>query len=737
MNERLRKYQTAPIALAIIAALLPTDALSDDVPSSTVVPREEWVNTNYGNNKLGFARGAPVCIKTQGATIHHTDTNVTLPGDCDPFNPTAVCLQAMNTMLSFHTRSKHDKNSPGRGWDDIGYNYVVDPNGVVYEGRDRVEQVCTYEHGEAKCSHPKEYAEVKAAHARPLNNACSLGVALIGNFVKNQPTARQISALTNFLANKFAELGINPNEPVLWADYSTYPPDYMVAAQPTANGHPRFIDTPIVYHDELQDKDCPGNNLKYYYLRTSDDLARNDFRERLREDIFHRMPANLRGPRFLSRIEVIGGQAATNIPMQAVQQARENQESAGKKRTSAMMIGNVINIEIGDSYEGLTYNYRVVPWDEEQRTFELIFNGPFPNTAVHSLKASPEISSSGFVANVLHQLRVGYAKDEAGQPIQRVYVELKDGQSFDEIDLLPSVSGNTLTLELAPKSEPAWTPAILKPLEASAINSELRLQIGNTIVAGRVVDIKMHSWIPAIEITIPGPFVETELTSYHQADLTVPGWGVTVKEVRTGYNQSDDELTVIVEFQSREDFVQVFPDLSSVNVTLADSILSLSPTGTPAPVQAVVPVPQEEVVKVVEPEKKPAPIEKPTIHYTGPYSVRVNFNEPEGFDDQRHIDRLPDTSGAYPARSNEIVFAINGEFENLSLASAKAGADQKTLGRVRIEYRLADIDNATESANRVFIICTVKGDAKDYEVTAAESENNLFEAWIRKKSRVR
>lgn len=65
-----------------------------------------------------------------------------------------------------------------QGWGDIGYHYVVDPFGQVWEGR------------------PLSW---QGAHVAAQNQG-NLGVMVLGNFQKQRPTAAQLDALDRFVA---------------------------------------------------------------------------------------------------------------------------------------------------------------------------------------------------------------------------------------------------------------------------------------------------------------------------------------------------------------------------------------------------------------------------------------------------------------------------------------------------------------------------------------------------------
>ena len=75
------------------------------------------------------------------------------------------------------------------GWDDIGYNWLVDPNGVIYEGRG---------------------SGVQGSHFSCMNSY-TLGICMIGNFVSQAPTDTSIGSLLNILAYEASNYNIDPD----------------------------------------------------------------------------------------------------------------------------------------------------------------------------------------------------------------------------------------------------------------------------------------------------------------------------------------------------------------------------------------------------------------------------------------------------------------------------------------------------------------------------------------------
>src|SRR5690242_1144349 len=86
----------------------------------------------------------------------------------------------------------------GNGWNDIGYNFLVDRFGTIYEGRgggiDR---------------------NVIGAHAQGFN-AGTVGVALVGNFVAARPASAQQAALVKLLAWRLDIAHIDPRSKVVY-----------------------------------------------------------------------------------------------------------------------------------------------------------------------------------------------------------------------------------------------------------------------------------------------------------------------------------------------------------------------------------------------------------------------------------------------------------------------------------------------------------------------------------------
>jgi len=76
------------------------------------------------------------------------------------------------------------------GWQDVGYNWLIDPNGIIYEGRGGGENV-------------------RGAHMCGFNNN-TMGVCVLGNFELIEPSDDAIEALERLLAWKSCKENIDP-----------------------------------------------------------------------------------------------------------------------------------------------------------------------------------------------------------------------------------------------------------------------------------------------------------------------------------------------------------------------------------------------------------------------------------------------------------------------------------------------------------------------------------------------
>lgn len=139
-----------------------------------IISRDDWGIFSPGNPGYGIDIDDPARLSWTPAyhpisriVVHHT---ATLNNPSDP-------AAEVRAIYLYHAYS--------RGWGDIGYNFIIDHLGNIYEGKLGGDEVFGY-------------------HAFTEANAMSMGVSLLGNFTGVFPTASAQDALMDLMAEKAA-----------------------------------------------------------------------------------------------------------------------------------------------------------------------------------------------------------------------------------------------------------------------------------------------------------------------------------------------------------------------------------------------------------------------------------------------------------------------------------------------------------------------------------------------------
>jgi hypothetical protein len=157
------------------------------------------------NPRSSWAQGQPIpsrmdrMLPVNRITIHH-----------DGMPPVALRSRAEVAERIEQIRRAH----LAQGWGDVGYHYIIDPSGQVWEGRPLVWQ---------------------GAHVKDQNPG-NLGVMCLGNFEQQSPSMAQTAALDYFVAEQMRRY----NVPV----------------------------TRVKTHREMAQTVCPGRNLQSYVNRS-------------------------------------------------------------------------------------------------------------------------------------------------------------------------------------------------------------------------------------------------------------------------------------------------------------------------------------------------------------------------------------------------------------------------------------------------------------------------------------
>ncbi|KAA6221522.1 N-acetylmuramoyl-L-alanine amidase [Streptomyces albofaciens JCM 4342] len=149
----------------------PAEARSHVGPRPAIVTRAGWgADERLRERRFAYTR------TVKAAFVHHSATGNNY-----------ACRQAPSVVRSiyrYHVRSS--------GWRDIGYNFLVDKCGTVYEGRAG---------GVTK--------PVKGAHTRGFNEN-TMGIAVLGAFENANPPTSAVSAVARLTAWKLGLYGMDP-----------------------------------------------------------------------------------------------------------------------------------------------------------------------------------------------------------------------------------------------------------------------------------------------------------------------------------------------------------------------------------------------------------------------------------------------------------------------------------------------------------------------------------------------
>ncbi|XP_011872325.1 PREDICTED: peptidoglycan-recognition protein SC2-like [Vollenhovia emeryi] len=150
--------RTTLIFATVYVTLILQEAAAND---PNIISRSQWgaraPKSQAGNLKLN---PAPYVI------IHHSTGS-----GCES---QALCQLKVRQFQNDHMNR--------RGWDDIGYNFLVGEDGNVYEGR-----------GWGK----------RGAHSVPFNRK-SIGICIIGDYKNRTPNAAAVQAVANLIAHGVA-----------------------------------------------------------------------------------------------------------------------------------------------------------------------------------------------------------------------------------------------------------------------------------------------------------------------------------------------------------------------------------------------------------------------------------------------------------------------------------------------------------------------------------------------------
>lgn len=193
-------------------------------PTGVALSRAAWnADESLRFDRRGREVWPPVFQTVQKLVVHHT------AGTNDDADPEAA-RSTIRSMYYYHAVTQ--------GWGDIGYSFLVDRFGNVYQGRWSGSRDATSgEDGAGR--------GVTAGHAFGYNSG-TVGVALLGTLTSQGPSGEATEALKRFLVAKASAHGVDAT------GRSTYtsPVNGTQAAFPNISGHREVPDNAT---------ECPGD----------------------------------------------------------------------------------------------------------------------------------------------------------------------------------------------------------------------------------------------------------------------------------------------------------------------------------------------------------------------------------------------------------------------------------------------------------------------------------------------
>ena len=141
-----------------------------------VRPRSSW-----GARAAVASRLTPQASSYRRLTVHHSAPPAPLAAGASE----AVVADEIRRLQRYHM----DQVTPRCG--DIGYHFLIDPRGNVYEGRSLIWQ---------------------GAHSGGTNNVNNIGVCMLGDFRNSLPTDAALASLESLLDDLRRQYGISKDE---------------------------------------------------------------------------------------------------------------------------------------------------------------------------------------------------------------------------------------------------------------------------------------------------------------------------------------------------------------------------------------------------------------------------------------------------------------------------------------------------------------------------------------------
>ncbi|MFI7142470.1 N-acetylmuramoyl-L-alanine amidase [Streptomyces massasporeus] len=214
------------------SALVDTGAATK-FPPQPFLTRADWgADEGKRFGPSGAEVSPPQFFPVQALTVHHT---VTANDDPDP-------AATVRSIYEFHTT--------GNGWGDIGYNFLIDGQGRIYEGR--------WSGKDGIPAHDADNMGVTGFHTAGFN-AGMIGIALLGDFTGRPPTSAMRRSLAGLLASLGTKHDLDPRSAITYRN--------------PLSGQERKAQT-LAGHRDWTLTECPGSAADTYMRDLRAEVAR-------------------------------------------------------------------------------------------------------------------------------------------------------------------------------------------------------------------------------------------------------------------------------------------------------------------------------------------------------------------------------------------------------------------------------------------------------------------------------
>ncbi|MEO6711505.1 MAG: peptidoglycan recognition family protein, partial [Planctomycetota bacterium] len=149
------------------------DAPRQPHPGISLVKRAQWKARPSRTERLTHLKGAWSRI-----TVHHSDESKS--------SQTGGTLEDSQEVV--RAIQKFHMDDAEHGWGDIGYHFLIDSAGRIFEGR------------------PLEWQGAHAGGAGGINNQQNIGICMLGDFLRRPPTPaalKSLELLIDSLSNQY------------------------------------------------------------------------------------------------------------------------------------------------------------------------------------------------------------------------------------------------------------------------------------------------------------------------------------------------------------------------------------------------------------------------------------------------------------------------------------------------------------------------------------------------------